>query len=109
MDASRISPVLRSVTETVCEEFSVGRNGRIFQRDHYVALFAGGETSLKNTVLACKLCNTRKGTTHGTEFSRLSARNRRDAIKSRYNAMRRQFRIGLIKYFRDRQKALEEL
>lgn len=86
------------------EEFGMGKNGPMLQRDHYEALVAGGDTTLENIILACKLCNTRKGAMHGNEFSRLSARTRRDEVKSRYTAMRRQFRVGLARYLLRRQK-----
>jgi 5-methylcytosine-specific restriction endonuclease McrA len=72
--------------------------GLVFHRDHYDALFAGGQTTIGNTVLACPSCNARKGTMDGASFSRLSARRRRPEIRSQYATMRRRFRAGLAKY-----------
>lgn len=80
------------------EEFPFGDSGPMYHRDHYQALVAGGETTLENTVLACSLCNARKGATNGWTFSQISSRVRRSEVKARYAAMRRYFRVGLKKY-----------
>lgn len=80
------------------EPFEDGKTGPIFQRDHYIALVNGGETTISNTVLACPRCNGRKRETHGDDYMRLVARERKPELRDLHARMLRRFRRKLKAY-----------
>lgn len=74
-------------------------DGRLqYRRDHWLAVAAGGETTIENTVLACVRCNCSKGERNADTVLRQCARARDPAVKVAYAAMRRRFRQRLAHY-----------
>lgn len=85
-------------------DFEVRSIGLEFHRDHFHPLVYGGATTIENTVLACPLCNRKKGKKDGPTFLRTAARTRAPAIKDHYLKMRNRFRTQLKKYLLDVDK-----
>lgn len=93
--------LLFALQDSLCfycaEEFDLGPSGHTFHRDHYLAVVHGGKSTLDNTVLACPLCNGKKGEMHGYDFELMMRRARRAEMKDRYAKMRRSFRAAMMR------------